>query len=323
MRRIKKFIVVLVMLLSVSVFMTEEAFAKPLDEIQDYTIKIAMRSDGTMDITYHVEWKVLESESEGPLEWVKIGIPNKHVDEIKPNALCIRKIGYMYDSGTYVRIDLDRKYKAGETVKLDFSIHQSYMYVIDDDEHLCRYSFTPGWFDDADVKHIKIMWKDDNVIESSAMREDDGYLIWESSLKAGERLNASVEYNLDVFTTNKDEQFEDGHAGLSFGWKVFIAIIIIVVIVVVIWAFICDDNYYSGSGFGGGRSYHSHYVYHSSSHRSSCACASHCACACACAGGGRAGCSVKDFYKMKEGDSGQIEDETDTLLRVLREEANK
>ena len=37
------------------------------------------------------------------------------------------------------------------------------------------------------------MWKNDNVIESSAMREDDGYLIWESSLQAGERLNASVQ----------------------------------------------------------------------------------------------------------------------------------
>ena len=30
-----------------------------------------------------------------------------------------------------------------------------------------------------------------------------------------------------------------------------------------------------------------------------CACASSCACACACAGGGRAGCSVKDFYTYK------------------------
>lgn len=30
-----------------------------------------------------------------------------------------------------------------------------------------------------------------------------------------------------------------------------------------------------------------------------CACASSCACACACAGGGRAGCSVKNFYAVK------------------------
>ena len=30
-----------------------------------------------------------------------------------------------------------------------------------------------------------------------------------------------------------------------------------------------------------------------------CACASSCACACACAGGGRAGCSVKNFYRIR------------------------
>jgi len=32
---------------------------------------------------------------------------------------------------------------------------------------------------------------------------------------------------------------------------------------------------------------------------SSCACAASCACACACAGGGRAGCSAKNFYAVK------------------------
>lgn len=41
-----------------------------------------------------------------------------------------------------------------------------------------------------------------------------------------------------------------------------------------------------GSGGGGGYS-------------CACACASSCACACACAGGGRAGCSAKDFYTVK------------------------
>jgi hypothetical protein len=56
------------------------------------------------------------------------------------------------------------------------------------------------------------------------------------------------------------------------------------------------DNYRGGSGFGGGHSViiHTH-TRSGGCVRSSCACAS-CACACACAGGGRAGCSKKDFY---------------------------
>ncbi|MBO6061809.1 MAG: hypothetical protein J6P98_06835, partial [Clostridia bacterium] len=51
----------------------------------------------------------------------------------------------------------------------------------------------------------------------------------------------------------------------------------------------------------------------SSCAHSSCACASHCACACACAcaGGGRAGCSAKDFYN------------TGLKLEMLETEARK
>ena len=52
----------------------------------------------------------------------------------------------------------------------------------------------------------------------------------------------------------------------------------------------------SGSHKGGGRSSH-HSSCACASSCASCACASSCACACACASSGRAGCSVKDFYK--------------------------
>ena len=59
-------------------------------------------------------------------------------------------------------------------------------------------------------------------------------------------------------------------------------------------------NYHTGGGSsrGGGVGRHSggDSGFHSSC---ACACASSCACACACAGGGRAGCTVKDFYTCK------------------------
>ena len=55
---------------------------------------------------------------------------------------------------------------------------------------------------------------------------------------------------------------------------------------------IFTDDYDSHGGFSGG-SRSTVFVSRSSCVRSSCACA----CACACAGGGRAGCSMKDFYK--------------------------
>lgn len=276
------------------------AFAKaPLDEIQNYVIQIDMRPDGTMDIRYHLEWKVLDSTSEGPLEWVKVGCPNMHVDEITAISDNIKEIGYLADNGAYIRIDFDRQYEANEIVSFDYSIHQAYMYVIEDDAHLCRYSFTPGWFDEIDVKNIRIEWSDRNVIESTAQKTSDGYLIWEDELEAGQRLNASVKYNLDTFSTNPDEQYTEDYgkntnSDESKGAVIALVVIAVIVIIIIIVACYMDDDYHGG--FGGGS--HTYIHTHSSCvSRSSCACVSHCACACACAGGGRAGCSKKDFYQ--------------------------
>lgn len=296
MKRLKifiSFIIALVCLITV-VALPVIAASKPLDEIQDYTITVNMRPDGTMDIRYHIVWKVLDDTSEGPLEWVKIGNPNRHVDQITALSDNIKDIKYISDYGAYIRIDFDRAYKEGETITFEYTIHQSYMYIIEKDTHLCRYSFTPGWFDEIEVKNITIKWNKDNVIESTAHKTEGNYLIWTSSLEMGERLNASVKYNLDTFTVNEDEQYteESTDAGTVI---VFVLLVIlgIVVVIGILVAIFGNDDYGSHGGFRGG---HSHvFVSHSSCVRSSCACAS-CACACACAGGGRAGCSKKDFY---------------------------
>jgi hypothetical protein len=304
---------VCVFVLSLSIAPIGAKARTPLDEIQDYIIQVDMRPDGTMNIRYHIEWKVLDSTSEGPLEWVKIGCPNMHVDEIEPYTDNIKKICYYADGGAYIRVDFDRSYEKGEIVTFEYTIHQSYMYVIEEDTHLCRYSFTPGWFDDIDVKHIRIEWDNRNVIESTAHKTENNYLIWEDELDAGERLNASVKYNLDTFSTNPDEQYTEDYGRNTdndgSAKRAAIALIVIVVIVIIIICVVCyiDDDYHGG--FGGGS--HTYIHTHSSCvSRSSCACASHCACACACAGGGRAGCSVKDMYHTSD---------TDRLLKVLDE----
>lgn len=274
------------------------AASTPLDEIQDYTITVNMRPDGTMDIKYHIEWKVLDDTSEGPLEWVKIGNPNKHVDEITALSDNIKNIKYISNGGSYIRIDFNRAYRKNEIVTFDYTIHQSYMYIIEKDSHICRYSFTPGWFEEIAVKNITIKWSDSNVIESTAHKHEDGYLIWTSSLDMGERLNASVKYNLDTFTINENEQYTEDSGESDSGAIVIIVIIAIIIVVVIIICIVAnfgDDDYDSHSGFGSG-GHSTYFVSHSSCVRSSCACVS-CACACACAGGGRAGCSKKDFYK--------------------------
>lgn len=317
MTKTKRFITSFLTVVMLLVLMLPiKAFAKaPLDEIQSYDLTVDMRNDGTMDIRYHIEWKVLDDSSEGPLSWVKIGIPNKHVDEIEGLSSNIKKIKYYPESGkTYVRVDLDREYKANEIVTFDFSIHQSHMYVIDKDDHLLRYSFTPGWFDECEVKKVTIRWNSFNVIKNNATEEKDGYLLWSASLSFGEKINASVSYNLDAFNTNESEQYVENEGtgeGIP-GWVIVIIIIIVIFVIILIVLALSGDDYDGHSGLGGRSGYrHTTYVHHSSC-VSHCACVSSCACACACAGGGRAGCSKKDFYGTKL--------QSDTLIEVLEEE---
>lgn len=299
-----------VMLLLIALIFPIKSFAveNPLDEIQEYTIQVDMRNDGTMDIKYHLDWKVLDDTSDGPLSWVKIGIPNKNVDEIEAHTDNIKKIEYNKQDGrTYVYIYFDRDYHKNEVISFDFSIHQSNMYVIDKEEHMLRYSFTPGWFDEIEVKNITVKWNKSNVLKSTALGEDmNGYLVWTGSLSFGEKLNTSVYYNLDAFEATEEGQVQEDE-GDGSGWIIFIVILVVILVIAFIIAIVSDDDYDSHSGFGGGSRT---YIY--SGGRSSCACVSSCACACACAGGGRAGCSKKDFYHTNV--------QIDTLTKVLEEE---
>ena len=58
-----------------------KCFATDLDEIVNYEVVVEPRmNDGSLDITYQITWKVLDSTTEGPLEWVQIGTPNSNFD---------------------------------------------------------------------------------------------------------------------------------------------------------------------------------------------------------------------------------------------------
>ena len=74
-----------IMLLLIALVFPIKSFAveNPLDEIQEYTIQVDMRNDGTMDIKYHLDGKVWDDTSDGPLSWVKIGIPNNQENRIQ------------------------------------------------------------------------------------------------------------------------------------------------------------------------------------------------------------------------------------------------
>ena len=202
------------------------------------------------------------------------------------------------------------------------------MYISNSTQY--TYNFTPGWFEDIEVENISIKWKSTKAISANTDVKENGYYVWTDSLNKNEKINIEVSYPSDAFnwdleskkntsTSNdftKTEKF-DGFAYLkttqgntssteSFSIRNLFIILVVVVVLSVVVSFATPDSYYRHRGYGGYSSYryHDYDCHHHHSHRSRssggvCACVKSCACACACAGGGRAGCSKKDFYGTK------------------------
>lgn len=195
-------IVITIFLAFISIFMfSQKCEAADLDEIINYTTIVSPRDDGTLDIKYHIEWKVLDSTTEGPLEWVKIGIPNQHVDSIKKISNNIKKIKYLSSGGNYVRIDFKDEYEAGEVVTFEFSIHQSYMYTINNSTGKVSYEFTPGWFSDIKVNQAIIKWESKDVTRHTGSSAGE-YIVWSRTLGKNQKLTAKVEYSVSRFNLN-------------------------------------------------------------------------------------------------------------------------
>lgn len=294
MRTIRKFLLLFSLLLIVYTKFQIPVYAdENLDEISNFEITVNVREDGTLDIRYDITWHVLSDKNgKEPVTWAKIGIPNEHCEDINVITSNIKSAKYNSDGGggDFVRVDFNKKYYKGETFDFSFTIHQSYMYRLENEK--INYSFTAGWFEDIEVKKITINWNRNWVEESTAteISPDGKYLVWTgTNLSEGEHFSTSVRYPQSTFATDEAKQFQEKS---KVNIKIVILIAVVFFILLIALAVWLDDSYGGGSGFGGG--YHSTYV--SSCVRSSCACVSSCACACACAGGGRAGCSTKDFY---------------------------
>ncbi|MBR3157821.1 MAG: hypothetical protein IKF14_01835 [Atopobiaceae bacterium] len=208
--------------------------AGDLDEIVDYNISVTANSDATLSMTYHIEWKVLDSTSEGPLTWVRVGIPNEHYNKLEGLSRTVKSIRYDSSGGDYARIDLDKAYYAGDVVKFDFKLVQDYMYrVTGNPAEKATYEFTPGWFDDVKVDNLEVRWNARDVADvSPSARQDDGYYVWNTSLSKGERFTVSVTYPIDALA------FDAGKSNASSGRKgssvVFVAVLSIIGFAVIV-----------------------------------------------------------------------------------------
>lgn len=313
MRKFIKILLLFIVVCSINII-NVKAFT-PLDKILEYHIYVDPTPEGNLHMKYHIKWKVLNDEIDGPLEWVKVGVPNKYVSNIQILSQDVESAEYYSDSGAYIRLDLKQKYYVNEIVNIDFSFTQTHIYTLNGD--FVEYLFKPGWFDEIKVSEIKVYWNSKNVDYCDTSKMIDDYYVWEvNDLDYGETIEVNVRYiNTAFINLSEDNQYVDKYMTKEdyIIISVIVAIIVVTIIVLVICAYQQNDGYYSYRGFTGTRIrrrwwWHHHYGVDSKgketkppvirstggghSGGSSCACA----CACACAGGGRAGCSRKDFY---------------------------
>lgn len=273
---------------------------RPLDEITNYEVEVTPEAKGSVTITYRFDWNVLNDSREGALEWVKLGLANYDYEIVEyGGAITGRHYDYndSFGDGPYISFNLNRPYYKGETASFWFTVVQSSLMCKNpDNEDQPFFDFTPGWFDQIRVKHYRFIWNNPAApVSHNADREMGDTLIWEGELAPGKKRNMRITYDINDFDSPYLVTWRESY-GSNGGGSGVNGSVVLIIIVAVGYAgyhmFRGDNGYSNGRGYGGG-----HYYHHHGRGGGGCACAcAGCACACACAGGGRAGCSQKDFY---------------------------
>ncbi|MBO4497242.1 MAG: hypothetical protein J5739_03455, partial [Lachnospiraceae bacterium] len=102
--------------------------AQPTDEILDFTITVDVNDDATLNMLYHIEWKVLD-DSIGALDWVQIGIPNSNYKSCAKVSDNIKDVKVQFSgSEVFAQVYFKNKYYKDDIVNFDFRVIQDYMY---------------------------------------------------------------------------------------------------------------------------------------------------------------------------------------------------
>jgi len=235
--------------------------ADPTDEIEHFIVTVDVQEDASLQMTYHIDWRVLDDEKYGPLTWVDIGVPNSHHFDVQALGSTISKIE---DKGSSLAVYLDREYHEGELASFEFSFVQDHMYQIDRYvEGETVFAYTPAWFDGIEVKDLTIRWNADRAgAWQPDCLQDGGYLVFSTSLSPGGQYTMNVVYPNDAFGFSEDRQadgtkgsggsgsYEDDNdpaliiAGL-IGLFIFFVLPIMLFVRFIRWIL-------GGTGFGGG-----------------------------------------------------------------------
>ena len=239
--------------------------AQPLDEILNYQITADLNEDGTVNLKYHIDWKVLDSDSYGPLTDVKVGIPNSRWVDYYGLSDTVDSIYYETDYGQDImHIYLDRSYYKDEVVSFEFEVVQDYLYEMNAyEEGYTLYYFVPGWFDEITVDNLDVYWNMDKASSwTSGGFNENGYIHWNTSLQPGDRFELKISYPNDAFmfdetkSYNNPDDWNGGNSSSSDGFAEFfiglIAFFLVFGLPIYIIGKAVKSTYNKASGFASG-----------------------------------------------------------------------
>ncbi len=278
----------------IAVFYYIFAANQPLDRLLDYQVHVAPQEDGSAEITYRYRWEVLNSSREGPLEWVKLGMANQYYVLLEYGGAIEKPRS---STETHLSFDLDKSYYKGEVAEFWFTVRQNVLLCRDHNTSQPYYDFTPGWFNGMETAHYRFSLENNVPIQShNADYVVGNQLVWEGSLKKGGQQQMLVHYTPGSFA-EEDMLTQWTKPPQSSGGETFGPDPIIILFILLTAGYLAFKIAWPNSGYGKGRGYTGGRSYFGGHRGGGCACAcAGCACACACAGGGRAGCTTKDFY---------------------------
>ena len=238
-----------------------------MDYIRSYVVTVDPREDGSVDITYDIDWQVIDGDKTDYLSWVKIGLANSSVDELTPLTDTISDLQYTSDGGSYAKVVFRHRYYApdvaaangGESsVHFAFSVHQSHLFTKNDDG-TANFAFTPGWFDDLSVENMQVRWHNYDGFVADNTGVDGDYLTWDfGAMGHGQQAMVHVTVpvtNAAAFDPGAAMTTDDYDSGedLDEIIGVLATVIVILLAIAVIIIAIASQSPEWGGGFGGGR----------------------------------------------------------------------
>ena len=168
------------------------------DYINDYSVGVQPNTeDGSLNITVSLTWTALEELPYG--QELKIGVPNGSIREETALTDNIERLSF---DNSYMYVYLDRAYKKNETFTFSYSWVQEYMYGLDGDT--VTYDYTPGWFDEAKIGAMTLLWldpagltgdfSDTSTADGDVTRQDGVLAMTASGLDYGQTMTVRVRY---------------------------------------------------------------------------------------------------------------------------------